>query len=718
MSLAWKRLGVALAAAVTACCAERASITVARPHVRYISGGSAYSEELRDGRWLARSWTLASSAPRTLPAGLDAFEVRVKTEPSPAATPGILLTDGWNWTSASESAAAEGSRHCVIELRHSRVPVSLLIPTVVDGTPVITRWLEIGNSGRNAIALTSVAPLAGRLWAADAPVSLGYATRHEITWEGWFGWKALHPGVNLLRQEHGLAYDHPYFMLRNEANGEYFFGQLEWPVNRVFEFDRSNGLSFKASPNATDALRVIAPGETIRTPAVHLAHIKGDFDEAVQAMHDHIRRSVRPNLAAELAYRVQCLMPEDQPMTVYRGKEHNEANLKKFLDVASQLGIELFILDGPTWCRNYGDWLIPKPENFPNGLAPVVDAAHTRNILFGLYAEPEGGRDGYTTKGGLGIGSWKQSQVFQEHLDWFVQGVVLNLANPDAAAYLASELDRMIGHYRLDLYRHDFNTMLKGQGSSTWRDGFLENDYWRHYEAFNRIFDGVREKHPRVILQQASGGGTRLDLGTVRRFHEHYTSDRTALPFAYRMLAGLSVYLPPEMLVTPIGMAGPKERPDLDTMLRVIYAMGNTPMVFNSLVPKSIEELTPDTRERFLHYSEIYKSFIRPILPKSKVYHLAPVSAAGGVESGEWLAMQFMAPDRSKGWALVMRLSDAGSIAYRLRPKGLDAQREYAVTFDNERRISNISGANLMRDGLRIQPPDPPRSELLLFEAK
>ncbi|HWB97609.1 MAG TPA: alpha-galactosidase, partial [Bryobacteraceae bacterium] len=426
--------------------------------MRYVSGGSAYVEELSEGRWLARSWGFASADVLAQQGEKDAFELRIKTAPSPSSIPGTLLSSGWTWIASTEPPEAKGIRHLAIELRHSSEPVALRIHTLLDGTPVLTRWLEIRNTSVKPIALTAVSPLAGRLWTGKASFALGYSTRSDITWEGWFGWKALSPGVNLIRQEHGLAYDHPYFLLRNESNGEYFFGQLEWPVNRVFEFENADGLSFKASPTAVAALRVIMPGETVRTPAFHLGHVKGDFDIAVQAMHDHIRRSVRPDLRVDRSYRVQCLMPEDQPMTVYRGKEHNEANLKKFLDVASELGIELFILDGPTWCTYYGNWLVPKPESFPHGLAPLVNYAHSRNILFGLYAEPEGGRDGYKTKGGLGIGPWMESKVFQEHPDWFVQGVVLNLSNPQAAAYLESELYQIVEHYGLDLYRHDFNT--------------------------------------------------------------------------------------------------------------------------------------------------------------------------------------------------------------------------------------------------------------------
>ena len=69
------------------------------------------------------------------------------------------------------------------------------------------------------------------------------------------------------------------------------------------------------------------------------------------------------------------------------------------------------------------------------------------------------------------------------------------------------------------------------------------------------------------------------------------------MPYVYRMLSGTSVYLPPETLVNSNGMAYPKDRPDLDTTLRGAFALGNTPMIFNSILPKAVDDLKPEVRE-------------------------------------------------------------------------------------------------------------------------
>jgi len=140
-------------------------------------------------------------------------------------------------------------------------------------------------------------------------------------------------------------------------------------------------------------------------------------------------------------------------------------------------------------------------------------------------------------------------------------------------------------------------------------------------------------------------------------------------------------------------------------------------MVFNSLVPRSPDQLTPQIRNKFRHYSEIYKTFIRPAMATALVYHHAPVNASGGVETGHWFAMQFVTPDRSKSWAVVIRL-DQSTDAYAFKPRGLDGHKQYRVVFDSSGKNQSLSGAALASTGLNIQPSGKEISELLLLTAQ
>ncbi len=668
----------------------------------YTSNQTRYIESLIGDRWVGRYWTPDGRSDYYDRWDSSAFEIGILDDPGNSEP--IQLSRGWRWDGSHEEHPTDkGARHYVVELSNVIKPLQVKLHTTMDGTPILARWLEITNQSDQSIAIRNLMPWCGRLWSQDSRFTLFHSIRSDGQWEGWTGWTPLEPGANIFHNEKGLMYDDPFFILRNGTRDEYFIGELAWPTNYEMSFQRDQGLSFKIGPTATNALRVLSPGESIQSPIVHLGCVTGTFDKAVQAMHDHIRLSVLPDRPVEQRYRVQYLMPEDQGMTVYRASDYNEENVRKAMDVAASVGVELFIVDGPTWAEGYGNW-VPRRAWFPNGFGPLLHQARKDHLIFGVYAEPEGGR-----------GDWSQTRTWKEHREWFKIGTLLDLSQPDALAYMRDEWTHIIEDLKIGFYRHDLNTVGCGEGSTTLRDGFVECDYWRHQEAFYSLTEEMQQKYPRLILQQASGGGTRLDLATVACWDEHYTSDRAVMPYLYQMASGLSTYLPPEILVTPNGMQGYS---NLDTLLRGIYTLGNTPMIFNGILPRTVEELTPSMKDKFLHNNRIYRNFIRPLLSTCKVYHHAPVNETGGVESGPWFAMEFTSPDRKKGWATVIRLTSGEPETFLFKPRGLDLEKTYDVTFDNSGETIPLTGFLLKQNGIQIEDLGVLASELLLFETR
>ena len=100
------------------------------------------------------------------------------------------------------------------------------------------------------------------------------------------------------------------------------------------------------------------------------------------------------------------------------------------------------------------------------------------------------------------------------------------------------------------------------------------------------------------------------------------------------------------------------------------------------------------------------------------MYHHAPINAEGNWDSGPRLAMEFVWPDRRKGWATVVSFPGNRSLTYLFRPKGLDARKKYKVTFDSTSTTAVHAAWRLMRDGLELKLPPEAASELLLFEAE
>lgn len=80
--------------------------------------------------------------------------------------------------------------------------------------------------------------------------------------------------------------------------------------------------------------------------------------------------------------------------------------------------------------------------------------------------------------------------------------------------------------------------------------------------------------------------------------------------------------------------------------------------------------------------------------------------------------MEFDAPDKSRGWATIVRIRPDGPESYVFRAQGLDPSRTYRVTFESTGAAVPIRGLSLMQQGLRIPLTANLSSEMLLFQAE
>ncbi|MHB9036780.1 MAG: alpha-galactosidase [Armatimonadota bacterium] len=690
------------------------------PEVRYTSGKTVYMESLLDGRWVGRFW--ASDGRINIAYerwAEDAFQLGIDNK---------LVSGGWKWVSSSELPKNDkGARHYVVELSNETVPIALKVHTLIDGTPILTRWLEISNKSGKQIALTTVYPWSSVLIANqtfwgdgnppkrfEQPFTLGHFTKVDHCWEEWFNWDPLKAGNTVIGCDRGQCYDDPFFVIKNEGTGEYTIGSLAYSANWRMELDYTqegqNALRFKIGPWASTALRMVAPGEMVKTPEVHMGVVSGSLDDTVQAMHEHVRKFVLPARKPERSYLVQYSVPGDQGYmseTFGNPSGYTEQSVIKNIDLAAALGSELFIMDAGWW-DNQGDWWA-SPTRFPRGLGPIVEYCHKKGMLFGLYGEIE-----------KASGTSKVAKEHPEWIEWHKPYPILNLAKPEVAEWVESQLCGIIDNYKIDLWRLDFNTPTSTtfEGATNQCGDVTENNFWRYYDSFNAIFDRIHAKYPDLILQQAACGGGRNDLGTASRFHEQYLTDGLRVPYEVQDYSGQTLSLPPETMIIAHGADGGAavgNADNLDTNLRVMYTL-STPWLFAGAVAPSLNEMNPIRLERFQHYARIYKKLIRPILPTSKMYHHAPISSTGGVESTGWFAAEYASPDRSKGWATIIRIGLSDSPEYVFKPRGLDPGKNYRVTFDSTGCKATVRGLELMRDGIPVRLEMVAASELLMFE--
>jgi alpha-galactosidase len=338
------------------------------------------------------------------------------------------------------------------------------------------------------------------------------------------------------------------------------------------------------------------------------------------------------------------------------------------------------------------------------GLRAISDYAHERGLTFGLWVEIEA--------------AGANSTLQQTHPEWLLTrdgepiagGRALDLTQPAVAEFVESEIERLIETYRLDMYRIDHNHSLTPAGNRSYA-GFTEDLTWRYYDTFYAIFDRVRARHPALVFQNCAGGGGRLDWGTLWRFHNTELSDWMRMPRGLQILAGVTMSLPPEILLRTFGTEVPEHvlEGDLDTQLRLCFCR----VIFRGIAP-SLEELTPFLRERITHYLDVYRREIRPLLEgDARVFHHTPFQRL--YEPEPWCVLEYASPDGAAAVAALFRTSPLGPDEFLFRPRGLDPAATYAVTADNAGQTVRLSDQELSARGLPVRLETPLTSELLLF---
>ena len=257
----------------------------------------------------------------------------------------------------------------------------------------------------------------------------------------------------------------------------------------------------------------LAPGESYRSPWV-IGSWGDGLDELAGRFHDELR--ARPHHPAR-----------PRPVTLNTWEavyfDHDLGRLTALADRAATLGVERYVLDDGWFLgrrddtAGLGDWYVDESV-WPDGLTPLIEHVTALGMEFGLWVEPEMVN--------------ADSTVGREHPDWILhpaprwpidgrQQQVLNLAHPDAYAYLLERLDAILTENDIAYLKWDHNRdLLEAADPRTGRAAVHETTH-----ALYRLLDELRGRHPGVEIESCASGGARVDLGILDRTDRIWVSD-------------------------------------------------------------------------------------------------------------------------------------------------------------------------------------------------
>lgn len=612
--------------------------------------------------------------------------------------------------------------HVVVTCRDEMFPLTVehhLRPHADSG--VLEQWVEMLHQESGPIRLMdydSVAPFL----LAD-----GDAELCQFGGSGWadeWAWttERLTPGTKSLGSLGGVQphlQRSPCVLLSpngasGEDDGDIIALAVAWGGNTRIDLDvrpaadrdAPQAVRLRAGANPLGAEYVLDPGVRFVTPTVAWTWSGSGRAETTRRFHRWTRDRVLRD-----PDRLRPLVANNWEATFF---DFDQDRIVGLIDRAADLGADLFLLDdgwfGTTHPRDddttsLGDW-DPDPAKLPQGLAPLADAAAARGIRFGIWLEPEMVNP--------------VSDLYARHPDWVVRDarqprehrnqLYLDPLRAEVRDFEVGVLDRTLGPVPgISYVKWDANRPVTDPGSSTLAPDRQSNVWvdqvWATWEVMARVVAG----HPEVELMLCASGGGRIDHGTLRWFHEFWTSDNTDPVTRVRMQWACSHFFPAAAMAAHVTRWG--GRP-----LRFACAVALSGRFGFDL---DLDALTDDESavcRRAVAVARRTQDLVQHVAPRRL---LSPVEG----EDRSRAAMAHVAPDRSRAVVFAHQLEDPSRPAPRLLLPGLDPARTYAVRWtdlgaDEPEDGGELTGAVLGSDGLAWPLADPCTSRIWELQAR
>jgi len=421
----------------------------------------------------------------------------------------------------------------------------------------------------------------------------------------------------------------------------------------------------------------LRPNKSFQTPEVVLTY----SDKGLNGMSRNFHYLYQNHLIrGQYQYKERPILFNHWESTRFN---YTEKTLLEMADEASNLGIELFVIDDGWFGKrenetsSLGDWYV-NTDKLPSGLKYLSDAVHEKGMKFGLWLEPEMISE--------------DSELYRKHPDWhihtperpFSRGrnqLILDFSRKEVRENILQQLKTILDNVSIDYIKWDYNRnmteLIYGETAHRYILGLYE------------ILEELTASYPNILFENCSGGGGRFDPGMLYYMPQTWTSDNTDAIERLKIQYGTSLTMPISSMGAHVSGV-PNHQINRHTNLKLrgdVSSSGN--LGYELDIRKLSDEEKKEIKNQITHYKKY-----RKLIQFGDFYRiLSPYEG----NNASWIFV-----DKNKTQAIYMYfqiLDKANKPNTKIKLTGLDEEKVYIL---DDGRI--FGGDELMYRGVFLNP--------------
>ena len=370
--------------------------------------------------------------------------------------------------------------------------------------------------------------------------------------------------------------------------------------------------------------------------------------------------------------------------------DFNETKIKEIAREATNLGMELFVLDDGWFGKrdddnsSLGDWFVNE-EKLKGGLNKLATEINEMGLQFGLWFEPEMVSP--------------ISELYKEHPDWCIhipgrnrsearRQLILDYSREDVCNYIIEKISEVLSSAPISYVKWDMNRNMSEIGSAKLPANRQREVAHRYILGLYKVLEEITTRFPDVLFESCSGGGGRFDPGMLYYMPQTWTSDNTDAIERLKIQFGTSMVYPNASIGCHVS-AVPNHQVDRITP---IETRGVVAMSGNFGYELDITKLPESEKEIIKEQVKLYKE-IRETIQFGKCYRLSSPFENNDV------AWMFISKDCEEIIVSFVRtLAKPNSKFISLKLVRLDESSKYEILGEN----IIVGGDELMNIGLNV----------------